>query len=180
MNLNFRKTMPVAVFLSLPLLLLSLTAASGGHSALPAAPTPSDDNRHCVPVGGSISTNLGVIDPFTTLGTATGDLRGALAAKILGVSQKANNVVFTVQHHWVTEAGETLIIDQTNATSTPVAPGLLAITDYTLPILDGTGKFAGATGKLHLIGEVHCEDTACSAGQTVFRYTGQVCFAEPD
>lgn len=174
--MNSRKTMRIALFVSLPFLFLAFTAASGGHSALPAPPQTGTAGPTCLTVGGSISTNLGVIDANTTLGTATGDLRGALAAKILGVSQVGNNTVFSVQHHWVTESGETLVIDSpATATSVQVAAGLFAITNYSLHISNGTGKFAGATGDLHLIGEVNL-----NTGQTVFRYTGQVCFAEPD
>lgn len=173
--MNSRKIMRIAFFVSLPVLVLTFTAASGGHSVLPGPPQTVTAGPHCVIVGGSISTNLGVIDANTTLGTATGDLRGALAAKILGISQVGNNTVFSVQHHWVPESGETLVIDPATATSTQVAPGLFAITDYSLHISNGTGKFAGATGDLHLIGEVNL-----NTGQTVFRYTGQVCFAEPD
>ncbi len=176
--MSFPKTMRIAVLVSLPVLVLALTAASGGHSALPAHPQVVSGDRHCLAVGGSISTNLGVIDANTTLGTATGDLRGALAATILGISGVGGNTVFTVQHHWVTESGETLVIDKTNATSAPVGPlgsGLLAITNYQLHISNGTGKFTGATGDLNLIGEVNL-----NSGQTVFRYTGQVCFAEPN
>ena len=173
--MNSRQTMRIALFVSLVVLIVIFTAAGGGHSALPALRQTGTADAHCVTVGGSISTNLGVIDANTTLGTATGDLRGALAAKILGISQVGNNTVFSVQHHWVTESGETLVIDPATATSTQVAPGLFAIINYSLHISNGTGKFAGATGDLHLIGEVNL-----NTGQTVFRYTGQVCFAEPD
>ena len=165
--------MRIALFVSLAVLVLTFTAASGGHSALPSPPQTVTAGPHGV--GGSISTNLGVVDANTTLGTATGDLRGALAAKIVGISQVGNSTVFSVQHHWVLESGETLVIDPATATSTQVAPGLFAITNYSLHISNGTGKFAGATGDLHLIGEVNL-----NTGQTVFRYTGQVCFAEPN
>ena len=174
--MNSRKTMRIALFVSLPVLVLTFTAASGGHSALPGPPPQTGTaGPPSLTVGGSISTNLAVIDANTTLGTATGDLRGALAAKIVGVSQVGNNTVFSVQHHWVLESGETLVIDPATATSTQVAPGLFAITNYSLHISNGTGKFAGATGDLHLIGEVNL-----NTGQTVFRYTGQVRFAAPD
>lgn len=171
--MNFSKTIRVAVFVSLPVLLMALTATSKARNFSPTPPQLVAAVSPCVAVGGSISTNLGVIDANTTLGTATGDLRGALAANILGISQVGNNTLFSVQHHWVTESGETLVIEKTTATSTQVAPGLFAITNYSLHISNGTGKFTGATGDLHLIGEVNL-----NTGQTVFRYTGEVCFAE--
>ena len=173
--MNFRKTMLIAVLLWLAVLFVGLAAQSGSRGATLAAPQQAAGGPHCVAVGGSISTNLSVIDANTTLGTATGDLRGALAANILGISQVGGNTLFSVQHHWVTESGETLSIDKTTATSTQVAPGLFAITNYSLHISNGTGKFTGATGDLHLIGEVNL-----NTGQTVFRYTGQVCLAGPD
>jgi hypothetical protein len=173
--MNSRKTLQIAVLLSLPIVFLGLTAESGGRSTLTAVPPQAGGAPHCLMVGGSISTNLGVIDANTTLGPATGDLRGALAANILGISQVGNNTLFSVQHHWVTESGETLTIDKTTATSTQVAPGLFAIINYPLHISSGTGKFAGATGDLQLIGEVNL-----NVGNAVFRYTGQVCFADKD
>src|SRR2546423_5468237 len=61
---------------------------------------------HCVQVGGAILTNLGVVDGNTTLGTATGDLKGAVSASILSVAPgKEGTTVFAVQHHLVTESG---------------------------------------------------------------------------
>lgn len=173
--MNSGKIMRMTVLVLLPVLFLVLTAETGGHSALRTPPQAGTTASNCVAVGGSISTNLGVIDANTTLGTATGDLRGAFAANILGVSQVGSNTVFTVKHHLVTESGETVMFDDATATSTQVAPGLFAITNYSLHISNGTGKFAGARGDLHLIGEVNL-----NTGQTVFRYNGQVCFAEPD
>ena len=39
-------------------------------------------------------------------------------------------LVLHVQHHWVTESGDTLSFDQATATTTAVAPGLYAIITY--------------------------------------------------
>jgi hypothetical protein len=173
--MDIRNIVRVTAAVFSPLSFLAITAESGGYSALAAASQRTEEQPHCVSVGGSISTNLAVIDANTTLGTATGDLKGALAANILSISQVGNNTLFSVQHHWVTESGETLVIDKTTATSTQVAPGLLAITDYPVHISSGTGKFTGATGDLQLIGEVDL-----NVGRTIFRYTGKLCFAERD
>jgi hypothetical protein len=121
-------------------------------------------------------TNLAVI-PLgaggTTLGTVTGDLRGAVAATILNVSP--DGTVFTVHHHIVTEAGDIVTAADAHATVTPVAPGLVAIVSYPVQIIGGTGKFAGATGNFNNIGEVDL-----AGGKLVLRYTGQVCFAAGD
>jgi len=77
-----------------------------------------------------IMTNLGVVDPATTLGTVTGDLRGSVAATILSTEGTGNTLILHVQHHWVTESGDTLDFDPATATTTQVAPGLYAIVTY--------------------------------------------------
>ena len=53
--------------------------------------------------------------------------------------------------------------------------GLFAVITYPVHITGGTGKFAGAIGDIKNVGEV---DLAAQA--TIFRYSGQVCFAEQD
>ena len=119
-------------------------------------------------------TNFGAIDAATTMGNATGDLQGAVSGTILGTPQPGSGgtVVFHVQHHWVTDTGDTIFFDPAVATTIPVSQTVFAIVTYPVHIKGGTGKFAGATGDLSNIGEVDI-----SSG-TVFRYTGQVCFAE--
>jgi hypothetical protein len=118
-----------------------------------------------------VSTNF--LDPTTTLGVVTGDLRGAVSAALLGVSAGADNTtVFSVRHHWVTESGETILVDVAEAVAAPVAPGLFAIVDYPVTIVGGTGRFKGASGMVRSIGEIDL-----NALRTVFRYHGEVCFA---
>lgn len=179
--MNSRRSFSIGVLMAAVVLLIALAAASAGYSAVPVSPGSSSGAGHSILVGGSISTNLGAVDAVTTLGTATGDLRGALSAHIVNVSASGANLTFTVQHHWVTESGDTLVIDTAYAHTTQVGDansGLFAVTDYKLPIIDGTGRFAGAKGVLNLIGEVQCVNAACSAGQTVFRYSGQILLAD--
>lgn len=110
------------------------------------------------------------------MGTATGDLRGAVSGTILSAPQPGtgNTVVFHVQHHWVTESGDTLFFDPATATTIPISQTLFAVVTYPLHLKGGTGKFAGATGDMNAIGEADL-----SSG-TVFRYSGQVCFATED
>jgi hypothetical protein len=131
--------------------------------------------KDCSTVGGAILTNLGgfgVIDGSpTTLGVATGDLKGALGVQILNASSDFTTI--TVQHHWVTDNGETLALDQATAHGTFVAPGLLAITDYKVHLSGGSGSFANASGNLSAIGEVNF-----NTGQLVLRYSGKVCHAD--
>ena len=131
---------------------------------------------HCVHVGGSLITNFGGVDPNTTLGPATGDLRGAVAATLTAPPQPGpgGTVLFNVQHHWVTESGDNIFFDPAVATTQPLSQTRFAVISYPVRIIGGTGQFAGATGNLSNIGEADLQ-----AG-TVFRYSGQVCFAEQD
>ena len=146
---------------------------SGPSPAPKAAPRSTASERHCVPVGGTVMTNFGAIDANTTMGMATGDLRGAVSGTLLGPPQLVSGtVVFHVQHHWVTESGDMLTFDPAVATTAPISQTLFAVITYPVHVTGGTGKFAGATGDITNIGEVDL-----IAG-TVFRYSGQVCFAE--
>jgi hypothetical protein len=135
----------------------------------------SNSAPHCHPISGTVMTNLGVVDQNTTLGVVDGDLKGAVAATILNVVPEPDGtVVFTVQHHFVTQEGDTIYVSQATATTREVASGLYAILIYPVHITGGTGKFAGATGDFNNIGAADL-----STGRTVFRYAGQVCFAAP-
>ncbi|PYU57821.1 MAG: hypothetical protein DMG56_21680 [Acidobacteria bacterium] len=146
---------------------------SGPSPAPKAAPRSTASERHCLPVGGTVMTNFGAIDANTTMGIATGDLRGAVSGTLLGPPQLVSGtVVFHVQHHWVTESGDMLTFDPAVATTAPISQTLFAVITYPVHVTGGTGKFAGATGDITNIGEVDL-----IAG-TVFRYSGQVCFAE--
>ena len=130
----------------------------------------------CVHVGGGIITNVGVISPDRTLGTATGDLRGAVGVQIVGQAPgPGGTTVLSVHHFWVTEAGDTIFVDPAQLTAKVVAPGLFAVVTYPVSISGGTGKFKGATGKTNVIGEADF-----NTGQVALRYSGQVCFAKPD
>jgi hypothetical protein len=138
---------------------------------LVASVATAQERGRCAPVGGAVLTNLGVVDANTTLGTATGDLKGAVGATILSVAAgKEGTTVFTVQHHWVTESGDTIVVDVAKASGVMVAPGLFAVVSYPITIVGGTGRFDGATGRIDNIGEVDL-----NTGHTVFRYTGKVC-----
>ena len=144
--------------------------------AAPVAAQSNNAQPHCIAVGGSVMTNFVTSD--TTLGTVTGDLGGAVSVKLLGVAPGGDgSTVFTVQHHWVTNEGDTIDIREADANATEVTPGLFAIVSYPVKIKGGTGRFAGATGELSSnIGEV---DLRSAPGRTVFRYRGQVCFKSP-
>jgi hypothetical protein len=173
--MTFGRITRIVFLVSIAILLFSFVASSGGHPAAAAHPQSISSPPHCMLVGGSIMTNFGAIDQNTTMGTATGDLRGAVSGTILGAPQPGagGTLVFHVQHHWVTESGDTLSFDPATATTVPLSQTLFAIVTYPLHLTGGTGRFAGAVGDMNSIGEVDL------VKGTVFRYSGQVCFAAP-
>ena len=129
-------------------------------------------SKHCTPAGGMLMTNLGAVDAATTMGVATGDLKGAVGATILSTEGTGDTLILHVQHHWVTESGDTLDFAPATATTTQVAPGLYAMVTYPVHLKGGTGKFAGATGDITNIGEADL-----GTGRVVTRYVGQICYA---
>ena len=140
----------------------------------------SEATPHCKEIGGTVMTNLGVVDNSTTLGVVDGDLKGAVAATILNVAPgSGGTVLFTVQHHFVTPAGDNILVDPATATTKEVEPGLFAILNYPVHIKGGTGKFAVATGDFNNIGAAELNADGVH-GRTVFRYSGQICFAAPN
>jgi hypothetical protein len=165
----------IALFASVAVLVSALFASSGGHPAAKAQPHMNSD-RHCKSVGGSIITNFGAVDPNTTLGPATGDLGGAVAATLTQppAAGPLGTVIFHIQHHWVTNSGDNIFFEPAIATTQPISQTLFAVITYHVNISGGTGKFTGATGELDNIGE------ADLVRGTAFRYSGQVCFADPD
>jgi hypothetical protein len=174
--MTFGRIARIALLLSLAISLFAFIANSGGHPSAAAQPRSERLGSHCTAVGGTVTTNFGAIDQNTTMGTATGDLRGAVSGTLLGAPQPGagNTLVFHVQHHWVTESLDTLTFDPATATTVPFSQTLFAVVTYPLHLTGGTGRFAGATGDINAIGEVDL-----SSG-TVFRYSGQVCFATPE
>jgi hypothetical protein len=172
--IGFAKFLIRVVLVGCAVFIPAIAMFSGASSARKVAPASMMTERHCVPVGGMLMTNFGAIDQFTTMGTATGDLRGAVSGTLLGAPQPGpgGTLVFHVQHHWVTESGDTLTFDPAVATTAPLSQTLFAVITYPVHISGGTGKFAGAIGDVTNIGEVDL-----GAQATVFRYSGQVCFA---
>lgn len=171
-----RNIVRVALLLSTVLSFLAFASSkSGVHPVALAHAQGASESSHCQPIGGTVMTNLGVVDQSTTLGVVSGDLQGAVAATILNVEVGPNGTsIFTVQHHFVTQAGDTILVDQATATTKEIVPGsgLYAILNYPVHIKGGTGRFAGAMGDFNNIGAADL-----SSGRTVFRYSGQVCFA---
>jgi hypothetical protein len=147
-------------------------------SAMLFAVAAGAQSKSCQPAGGMLMTDLGAVDANTTMGVATGDLRGAVGATILNIDAQNNGatLIFTVQHHWVAESGDLLFFDQAKATVEQVGGAQstrYGVVSYTTHLKGGTGRFAGATGDFTNIGEADL-----ATGQLVFRYSGTVCFAQ--
>ena len=140
-----------------------------------AAAQKNNKHQHCQAIGGMLMTNLGAIDASTTMGPVTGDLKGSVSGTVVGTEVVGDNLVFHIQHHWVTESGDTLSFDQATATTRAVASGLYAIISYPVHLSGGSGKFSGVTGDLNNIGEVDL-----NSGQIVLRYSGQICSSNHD
>jgi hypothetical protein len=153
-----------------------LTAAMCLMATSAAAQSPNAQ-PHFVRVGGTVMTNF--IGQATTLGTATGDLEGAVSADLVGFGPEGDTIKFSVQHHWVTDGGDRLDSEVATATTKEVSPGLFAVLSYPVTIQGGTGRFAGASGNLDNIGEVYYNPLDLDASRTIFRYSGTVCFAAP-
>jgi len=145
-------------------------------SALPVCAQPG----RCEAVGGVLMTNIGAItDGGINLGPVAGDLAGSVAAKILSANSDGT---YTVQHYWVTAAGDTILFKQAILNPTyPVLVGgmtnrnIVAVPwgNYISDITGGTGKFEGATGSLSYFGMADF-----TKNTLVLRYAGTICFKQ--
>ena len=125
----------------------------------------------CTPVGGVLFTNVNVVAGVTNMGPVYGDLKGSVAATIIGQSADG----FTVQHYWVTDSGDTIFFKP--ALLKPIALGDPAGTvvavlyqNYKSDILGGTGKYKDANGSLSYLGAADFKEN-----HLVLRYKGEVC-----
>jgi hypothetical protein len=141
----------------------------GAHTR--AAAESSASRASCVPIGGMLMTRLGAINETTTLGTVVGDLRGVVSAAILEQTQLADGAIrLSVQHFWITEAGDFLFLEKGSVTITPVSPGVYGALYDPVPIKGGTGRLNGASGVVTFFGAADL-----SLGQIVLRYGGHIC-----
>ncbi|WP_109488590.1 hypothetical protein [Occallatibacter savannae] len=132
----------------------------------------STAQSRCHEIGGSIETNF--VDSSDTLGSATGDLAGGLGVHVLSQEPGPDGTIaISVQHHWVTAVGDIISLDQATITLFPTSvPGFYAARYLNGVTVNGsgTGRFAGASGKLSGWGGVDF-----SRGALVLRYSGKIC-----
>ena len=149
--------------------LAKLLALSGTAMCLGATPGIAAGGVHCQDVCGGVLTNF--LDSTHTEGTSTGDIRGAVGVAILGV----NGNVYHVQHHWVTDSGDTIFLQNADLTLFPTSDPNRVLGDYLngVEISGGTGRFEGANG--HLSSVFGAADL--NLGQITLRYAGTICFA---
>jgi len=75
---------------------------------------------------------------------------------------------------WVTESGDTIFLGAADVTAIPTfVPGLLAANYSNIPVLGGTGRFAGARGSITAFGAVDMNQ-----GQIILRHQGNISFAQ--
>jgi hypothetical protein len=145
--------------------------------SIPAGAQPGQ----CQPVGGVLMTNIGAItDGAINLGPVVGDLAGSVAAKIVSANSDGT---FTVQHYWVTTAGDTILFKPAVLTPAyPVTQGfggpnkaIVAVPwgNYSSEISGGTGRFDDATGTVAYFGMADFVKNTL-----VLRYAGTVCLKQ--
>ena len=111
------------------------------------------------------------------LGSATGDLRGGVIIYVLNMT----STTIQAQGNWVTESGDTIYTTQASATTSALIPGSAvsaAIYPAGLTVIGGTGRFAGAKGKINILFGASDFAGFPNDGQFIFRYQGQICFAQ--
>jgi hypothetical protein len=144
------------------------------------------DEKNSKEVSGGIVTNIlnesGTVNGTnfiaTTLGTATGDLAGGLGVYIFSATSGPISVA-KVHHHWVTNAGDTIFLEDATATAFQVGnfSGVYAVANdsYPVKIIGGTGRFAHATGQLTNTGVIDFNQ-----GKAVLRYQGTINFGNQE
>lgn len=164
----------ITVVVLFTLCLTTRTAKLASSDQAPEAqPAVAQESRpvrqECTGVSGGAMTNF--ITEDTTLGTVTGDFKGAVSARILQITPgDKGTLFFEVQHTFVTEAGDTISIGVSTAEGTPISNGIYHVGFKQQLIVGGTGRFTGASGQIVSRGSVDL-----TTGETVFRYVGQIC-----
>ena len=127
----------------------------------------------CTAVGGVLFTNVNVVAGDTNMGPVYGDLKGSVAAKIIGQSSEG----LTIQHYWVTDTGDTILFKPAllkpvlgNPLGTVVA---VLYENYKSDIMGGTGKYKDAHGTLSYLGAADFIEN-----HLVLRYKGDLCLKQ--
>lgn len=147
---------------------------------------PGFATAECRHVGGGILTDFlqpasctGSYKNLCSDGIAGGDFKGSVGVSVLGITGN----IFQVHHHWVTETGDLIFLDDAVLTTYPTPDANRVLADYApsginttggINITGGTGTFAGATGNIGAFGAIDLK-----LGEITLRYSGTVCFKPP-
>jgi hypothetical protein len=97
-----------------------------------------------------------------------------------GITPGSNGTtVYHVQHHWVTETGDTIFLRDAELTVFPPSIDGLSAAIYIkgVDITGGTGRFARAHGNLAVYGAANLIDKIL---HVILRYQGEICFERPE
>jgi len=148
-----------------------------GCLATPAAA----QQRICTEISGQLNEFIlpqasAPTDPFgRILGNVKGSLEGSVTAFLTAFQPAPNgNVHVTNNHAFATLEGNQLFT-RGAADWVLVKTGFYQV-DMTLNIAGGTGKYATATGSIHLLGVGN--NIAPGTGQFVDEYRGQICITQ--
>jgi len=76
----------------------------------------------------------------------------------------------SVRVHWATASGDTIFLGPADATAIPTFISGLSAANYTnIPVMGGTGRFAGASGSIAAFGAVYVNQDH----QVILRYQGE-------
>jgi hypothetical protein len=113
-----------------------------------SAPGFAAGGVHCQDIGGGVLTNFLPIDSpacassfqnLCTEGTSTGNIKGGVGVAIIGVTSGPNGTtVYHVQHHWVTDSGDTIFLKDAFLTAFPTPDPNRVLADY----LNGSSLWA--------------------------------------
>ena len=167
------------------------TAAAVVAVSVLAAPAFAGDQGNCKTVVGKAEwtlmppTNPPAAEPLgRVLGPTTGDLKAAVTAYLTSLTPNAAFSEFhaTSVETWATGAQDLLLFaGDATFTVIPDRPIGTVADSLTLTVIGGSGKYAGATGTVHVTGTgYNLFGPNAGPGSTFFdvRYRGEICTAD--
>jgi hypothetical protein len=141
-------------------------------------PAAARAQSSCVTIGGRLNEFIlpqasAPTDPFgRILGTVKGSLEGSLTAFLTSFVPSPNGNVHVTNNHAFATLEGFQIFTRGAADWTYISDGYYQV-EMTLVVAGGTGKYANATGSIHLLGVGNA--VGPGTGQFVDEYSGQLC-----